>query len=504
MASLDLNGSSALGTTLTQLLLSDDIEPGAEPSYQICKTLYLYHPLGQKMAESPIAMAQFKPRDITVPGSPEERVIKAFNDEWKAINADKIIFNVGVLSRIYGVASVACLTEGTPTDRPLDFTTLASANISFNVYDPLNTAGSLVLNQTPLAMDFLKSTAIRVDSATFHRSRAVVLMNEQPIYLGYTNSAFGYVGRSVYQRALFPLKSFIQTMMTDDLVSSKVGVLVAKIKQVGSIVDNMMTKLFGLKREVVKAAKTYGVISIAPDEAIESLNMQNLEGPMMASRKNILENVAVAADMPAKLLNSETFVEGFGEGTEDAKHVARYVDRVRTWMDPLYDFFTKIVMYRAWNAEFYATIQAEFPAYKNKSHLQAFVEWKNAFVATWPSLLTEPESERAKSDKVKLDSIISLVETLAPEMDPENKATLIQWAADNFNSLDTIFEAPLNLDYVLLAEYDPVEAMAGEDGDEEGDGDEKKPKRSDSATIKLLVRALAQRDRRTRPARMAA
>ena len=37
--------------------------------------------------------------------------------------------------------------------------------------------------------------------------------------------------------------------------------MIAKIKQASSIIDNVMVKLFGLKREVVEAAKNYGVIS---------------------------------------------------------------------------------------------------------------------------------------------------------------------------------------------------------------------------------------------------
>jgi len=37
----------------------------------------------------------------------------------------------------------------------------------------------------------------------------------------YTQAAFGFVGRSVYQRPLYPLKSFVQTMITDDLGGAK-------------------------------------------------------------------------------------------------------------------------------------------------------------------------------------------------------------------------------------------------------------------------------------------
>ena len=76
------------------------------------------------------------------------------------------------------------------------------------------------------------------------------------------------------------------------------------------------------KRSIVKEAETGNVINVTPEEEIESLNMQNLEGPHVLARRNILENIASAVDMPVKLLTQESFAEGFGEGSEDAKAVA--------------------------------------------------------------------------------------------------------------------------------------------------------------------------------------
>jgi hypothetical protein len=465
MAIVTVSGSS-LSSELQELLLADNIVPGSDISYQLCKTIYLYHPLGQKMSESPIAMAQFKPRDITVTDGPEEMCKKAFVEEWKAINADKYIFNIAKLARIYGVASIACLSREVAPEKPLDFKDVAEKDIAFNSFDPLNTAGSLVLNQNPLALDFLKSRDIAVGSQFIHRSRTVTLMNEDPIYLGWTSSAFGYVGRSVYQRALFPLKSFIQTMLTDDMISTKAGVIVAKMEQPGSIIDNLMGLFYQKKRQVVKDARNYGVVGVGTNDTIESLNLQNIDGAASMARKNILENIAVAADMPAKLLNAETFAEGFGEGSEDAKNVARYIDRVRTWMQPLYDYFDKIVMFRAWNPEWYETVQEQFPEFKSIDHQTAFWRFRNSFTAEWPSLLTEPESERAKADDVKLKAVIAMLEVLLPEVDPENKATLVAWAADNFNELKSLFGNPLELDYEALESYDPTpEQLTDEPGE---------------------------------------
>jgi len=77
--------------------------------------------------------------------------------------------------------------------------------------------------------------------------------------------------------------------------------------------------------------------------------MQNLEKLPDKARKHILENIAAAADMPALLLSNETFSNGFVEGKEDTKHVAQYIDDVRKGLQPLYDFFVRMVQYRAWS-----------------------------------------------------------------------------------------------------------------------------------------------------------
>jgi hypothetical protein len=475
---------STLNGSLSELLRADEIEPGTEPGYQTCKTIYTQHPLGAKMAESPINLAQSQQREITIPNSPEDRIRAAFLDEWEAIGADGHIFNTMRLARAYGIATIGLLAEGVPADRPIDYKNLSKLTIGFNSWDPLNTSGSQVRNQDPNAIDFQKSQGVTVQGTTYHRSRTVVMLNESPIYISYTVSAFGYLGRSVYQRALFPLKSFVQSMITDDMVTKKAGVLIASLKQAGSVINNLMASISGVKRALLKEAETNNVISISAtdNEKIETLNMQNLDGAYSLARKNILENIAVSADMPAMLLNSETFAEGFADGSEDAKAVARYIDRVRVQMSPLYKFFDKIVMYRAWNPEFYKTIQKEFPdTYGSVPYTKAFFDWTNSFSAQWPNLLTEPDSEKVKVDDVKLKAAIAIVESLLPAMDPENKAVVIEWLADNLNDMKFLFTSPLTLDYKALAEYvPPVMAMGGDNAE----GGEPKPRNEGESEAK--------------------
>ncbi|MES2048867.1 MAG: anti-CBASS Acb1 family protein [Pseudomonadota bacterium] len=463
MSNLTVQGS-VLENALQNFLMADSTEPGTEASYQACKTIYEWHPLGLKMAQKPLRIAMSQEREIVVTAAPGDAVVQAFIAEWQKIGADEHIINVGTLARVYGIASCAFGAPGIPTNDEISPEEYYKLKLYFNDLDPLNTSGSLVLNQDPNSPDFQKHAAIAVSGQPYARSRSVTIMNERPIYISYTSSAFGFVGRSVYQRALFPLKSFVQTMVTDDMVTRKAGVLVAKIKQTGAVVNNLIAGAMGIKRNIIKESQTTNVINIGIEDSVEVLDMQNAEKANYA-RKNILENIAAADDMPARMLTEETLAEGFGEGSEDAKKEAQYIDRMRKWLQPLYGFFDPIVMYRAWNPDFYQVIQAQYPEiYGNVDYKVAFTSWMNSFRAEWPNLLKEPDSELAKGEKVKLDGIIQMLQTLLPALDPENKARLIQWACDNCNDMKLLFGSSLEFDMDALMEFVPPEAEdAGDD-----------------------------------------
>ena len=499
-------GGSTLGNSLQELLNCEEIVPGSTPSYEMCKIIYAFHPLGAKMADAPITMAQSQQREIAVPKGPEDKLREAFFREWEEIGADKTILNTMRLSRVYGIASVAMLAEGVATDVPISPKDLHKHELSFNVFDPLNTAGSLVLSQDPKALDFQKPVTIEVSGQRYHRSRAVVMMNESPLYIEYQPAAFGFVGRSIYQRALFPLKSFVQTMVTDDMVTKKAGLLIAKQRQGGSLIDNIMVAVAALKRNMLKIAGTNNVLTIDVTEAIETLNMQNLDGAYGMARTNLLKNIATAADMPAKLLENETMVAGFGEGVEDAKNIARYVDGIRMKMQPLYAWMDKIVMRRAWNPEFYLTIQKLYPEeYGKTDYTEAFWQWSNSFVAKWPNLLTEPESQAIQVDNVKLQAAVAAYQVMTPNMDPQNQAVMAQWLADTFNELKLMFGTPLNLDVhtllnhltqqMQMAQQQQQMAMQPQGGEQQEGGREPpppRPFRGDAAVLDGLNKSVAK------------
>jgi hypothetical protein len=461
MSELVINGFNQ-GNALQNLLMAEDISPGDAPSYETCKAIYSFHPLGRKIAELPVEVAQSRKRDINIPNSPETMVREAFEMEWNNLNADKHIRNVMTLSRVYGIASIIYGCRDMPTNKDIDPWELWQKEIYFNILDPLNTGGSLVLNQNPNSPDFQKHGAITANGQAYARSKSCVILNESPIYIEYTSSAFGFVGRSVYQRALYPLKSFIQSMVTDNLITYKAGVLVVNMEQAGSVIDKLMSRSSSNKREMLQSSQTGNVLSIGLEDKVESLNLQNSEVALVQARKNILENIAAACPMPAKMINSESFAEGFGEGTEDAKDLIRFINGIRNEMQPLYQYFDSIVQYRAWNPEFYKAVQSEFPnEYGSVSYKEAFYEWKKSFSAEWPSLMEEPESERVKVDEIKMKGTAELLTVILPHLDPENKAKAIEWAQSNLNEQKHMFGTSLNLDFDALSEYTPpaIEAV---------------------------------------------
>jgi hypothetical protein len=439
---------SQLGTALTDLLLADDILPGTDPGYETCKAIYLWHTLGQKIAESPVRMAMFRDREITITGeAPEKELKDAFNEQWEVDGCNRTILSFAVQARVYGIATLVVKDGGGDWSKPLDLSNIENTDLVYNVFDPLNTAGSLVLSQDPNAMDYQNFGDVRVSGQVYHRSRSVVIMNESPIYIAYSPSTYGFSGRSVYQRVLFPLKSFIQTQYADDMVARKVGLLIAKIKPAGSFVDAIMTAAAAFKRWILKIGGTDNVVNIEPDEEVESLNLQNLNAPLAQCRQDILENIASGVPMPAIILKQETYAQGFGEGSQDAYAVAGHLEEIRRWMRPAYRFMDMLTQRRAWGPKFFKTMLDKYPEqYAGMNYDTAFYQWTNSFQAKWPELIQEARSERVNVEDTKLKSAMGGFQLLMQLVDVGNKVKIIDWLCEQFNSAQELFSGNLTLD----------------------------------------------------------
>jgi hypothetical protein len=454
MAEIQTNNN--LGSKLAEILDADEIKPGAEVGYGLCKILWQFHPLGGKLVEKPINMAMSKPRSYNVKSDPDERVARQFEEVWKRMDMTEKIKNLFYVSRCYGAAAIGVGTDGVSCKDPIPSFGLREEDVYINVWDPLNAAGSMVTDQDPNSRYFQQpKTTLKISGKSWHPSRTLKIFNGPPIYLEFQNSAFGFTGRSVFQRILYPLKSFIGTMEADDLVSQKAGVIVAKVAQNSSVMSGIMSAATGKKREYVKGAKNKGVLSVGPNDVIESLNLQNIDKALTTSRDDIISNIASGSDVPAILIKEEAFSNGFGEGNEDSRAISQYVDGVRETIEPVMLFFESIVRYIAWSEDFYESLKNDHPDVITDDYKTTFYAWCREFTAEWQELVDESPDKRRESDSKVIQQAAALYAIVAPQLDPENRARVTEWLADVTNDTETYGDSPMIIDTEALSNYQP-------------------------------------------------
>lgn len=454
MAEIQFN--SNLSSQLSKILESDEIQPGTDVGYELCKLLWQYHPLGGKLVEKPITMAMCKPRRYNVETDPDERVVRQFEKVWKRMGIDEKIKNFFFVSRCYGAAAIGVGADGTPCKDPLPTFGLREEDIYINVWDPLNAAGSMVTDQNPNSRYFQQANrALKISGKSWHPSRTLKIFNGTPIYLEYQNSTFGFTGRSVFQRILFPMKSYVGTMTTNDLVSQKAGVIVAKTEQNGSVMSGIKAAASRFKREIVKVARTGGVINIGTKDGIESLNLQNLDKAANSARDNIISDIASGSDVPAVLIKEEAFSNGFGEGTEDSKAISQYIDGVREAIGPVMDYFEHLVQYIAWTEDFFDALKNDFPEIITEDYQTTFYTWRREFRAQWQELVEESPDKHRESDSKVVQQAVAVFSAVSPQVDPINRANLAEWLSNIANSTKTYGDIPLIIDMETLSAYQP-------------------------------------------------
>jgi hypothetical protein len=408
--------------------------PGDEPSYELCKLLYTKHPIGAKIVEAPIQLVFSQERVIS--GVPED-VKNQFTATWKKVSAESAIRNTVRLSKIYGVSTLAELSEGI-----------------YNVYDSQNTGGSFGSMNELLSPQFMKTPSVRVLDRVFGPGECIVLHNGPSVYLDYVSSGYGYTGRSVYHAAVFDLGTYLDTMHANRLISQKAGVLVAKIKTMGAAVTGVMQQMSGFKRNLLQEAKTYNVLQVGHEDEVESLNLMHATEANNGSKESILDSIAAAVGMPAIILKSETLAQGLGgSGAEDSKVIANYVSEERTSIQPLYDFMVPRVQKLAWTPEFYESFQATDPDYQGVPFETALYEWIEAFEFEFPDFLREQKSEKAKSVEARIKLVESAFNLLNGNSSPDDRRMLHQFVMDNYNSEDIKEFLPVPLELNLDGDF---------------------------------------------------
>ncbi|MDF7674756.1 DUF1073 domain-containing protein [Acetobacteraceae bacterium ESL0709] len=422
------------GNSLWEALSDDSIYPGHRPGYELCKLIAVAHPLGHKITAAPIEQALREKPAHTISTEPHDDVVREFERVWQELGCDEAIMSCAIQSRIYGAATITIGgvdTKGDelPTDRMLTAEELAHETIYLNVYDPLPTAGSLTIDQNPNSPDYLKAPRrIKAGSKIYTSGRFCLLMNQSPVYLSWTSSAFGFSGRSSFAQIIYDLGTYLRALRAIRMVADKAGIIVAKFEQTGSTTDQLQASAIDAARKVLKNARNGDIFSIGINDSLESLNLQNIDTALQNAMEETIKSIAAGAAMPAPMLNSEAFAYGFSGGEQDAMRVASYLMERRDWLMPLYRFLQPNIMRRAWNRDFIASMRVKDPVrYGPMGDEAIFQEWRNNFHMEWPSLIEEPESEKQKTAQQLFSASLDTWRELSPALSSQDKNRLLNW-----------------------------------------------------------------------------
>lgn len=383
---------------------SDDELLGAyrDLSYQECKNIYRYWPLGKRIASQLPNFAMSAPREIIVKDAPSA-VIEQFNKTADSVNLDKQVRKCSIYARIYGLAAMFVACENVKSSDNLTQKDVINNRIVFNVLDPLNIS-SVRVEQDASSLFYQKVKQITINgNDTVGSKRATVVFNDIPLYLKFNPSTFSFSGASVYQNMTGLIKSWNRSIVSLERMATKAGSIIVKGKD-RSHTSGLTLGAINKNLELIRNMQNDGIANIGEGE-VEFFQLSGIQE--VDSLINSLNTSLMMAlsDTPSAILLDKNLSNGFNDGSEDMKAIIMAVDNFRKLvLSPLYDFADPFIMYKAWDDEFVEQIKADYPNdYRGLSNVEIVQQWTKGFSFNWGNLYPEPEKDKIETNSARLD-----------------------------------------------------------------------------------------------------
>lgn len=448
---------------------SDDELLGAyrDLSYQECKNIYRYWPLGKRIASQLPNFAMSAPREIIVKDAPSA-VIEQFNKTADSVNLDKQVRKCSIYARIYGLAAMFVACENVKSSDNLTQKDVINNRIVFNVLDPLNIS-SVRVEQDASSLFYQKVKQITINgNDTVGSKRATVVFNDIPLYLKFNPSTFSFSGASVYQNMTGLIKSWNRSIVSLERMATKAGSIIVKGKD-RSHTSGLTLGAINKNLELIRNMQNDGIANIGEGE-VEFFQLSGIQE--VDSLINSLNTSLMMAlsDTPSAILLDKNLSNGFNDGSEDMKAIIMAVDNFRKLvLSPLYDFADPFIMYKAWDDEFVEQIKADYPNdYRGLSNVEIVQQWTKGFSFNWGNLYPEPEKDKIETNSARLDLL-----TKAKELGAN-----LQDIQEELNSLE-IFGNDMELSEKYIEDFDSDSDEDTADEDDESYGEAQNDKESE-------------------------
>lgn len=336
-------------------------------SYEECKDIYTYWFLGKRIASALPNFALSAPREISF-GNLPPIVLDRFNEIVKKYEVEKIVKQSAIYARVFGMSAIYASFqtqdksgEFAPFDstKPLTYDELQKGKFAFNVLDPLNFAG-VQISQNPLDLDFQKIISISINGAQVHKQRFCTVLNGEPFYLRWIDSAYSFGTPSIYQNMQGIIKSINTALVALERIATKSSAIVFKTGEDG-ILNSLSIEAGERALNELRALRMDGGVKIPKDSDVSLLNLQGSEVV-----NNIIDKMnqcllMALNDTPSNLLLDKNLAQGFGDGDNDFKALIATIESYRqNTLKGIYDFVDKFVLGLAFDLGFLNETYAEY------------------------------------------------------------------------------------------------------------------------------------------------
>ena len=408
-------------------------------TYQECKSIYRYFPLGKRLASALPNYAMSAERELIFKDMPPE-LAEEFKKAEKKLNINSLIRQTCIYSRIYGLSALYAVSDNITSSEPLTIRHVWNNGISFNVLDPLNIAGYYV-SQNANLVNYQKVENIRIQGGDVcARNRATIIFNDIPLFIQFNPSSFSFTPPSIYQNMTGLIKSWNRCLIALERLATKAASIVVKSNSLshasginyGAIQKNL---------QLIRNMENDGIAGLDEKGQIEFFQLTGVEEIDKICQQINTSLMMALSDTPSALLLDKNLSNGLNDGTEDMKAIVMSVDNFRRLaLSPLYDFTDPYVMTYAFNEDFINKMKTMYKSdFSKYGTFELLTIFKQAFSFKWGNLYPEPEEQKTQNKLTKLELLQKAKELGANQNDIENELNTMEIfktniTLDNFNN----------------------------------------------------------------------
>lgn len=375
--------------------------------YRECQNIFLYFPLGKRLASALVNFAMSAPRKISFNDMPPAFVDR-FLEIAQEYDIENIIRRACIQTRIFGLSGLYASHSDIKPHEPLSWQNIQKGIFAFNIADPLNLAG-LEISQNPLSPAFQRVNKAFINGVRVHNNRICVLFNDTPLYLQWIDSNLNWGSASIYQNMAGIIKSWNRCVIALERMATKAGSVVYKGRD-GSVLSGLAQNVAKKSLELIRNMQNDGAAMIDKDASIEFFSLTGVEVvDSIVSQMNNLILMALS-DTPSALLLDKNLAQGFGDGSEDMKTLLMCVNNFREHsLRPFYNFVDKYLLALAFNDSYLAEAMRDYKDDLPYASLSALREGiVKSFSWEFGNLYPDTEATRLDNASKTIDNLTKL------------------------------------------------------------------------------------------------